>query len=55
MKVRYTGPLGEGVVVEPWGVVCRPGEVVDLPDDVAAELVARGELAQAQRKGGGEE
>lgn len=53
MKVRYTGPLGDGIkVVHPdpaspdanTVTVCPPGEVVDLPDGPAAELVHAGVL-----------
>lgn len=51
MKIRYTGPSGSGVdVVHPDPAApdantvthCVPGEVVDLPDDVAKAQVETG-------------
>lgn len=62
MKVCYIGPAADGVeVVHPdpaapdatTVTVCRPGEPVDLPDPLAASLVAAGsfEPAAMRRRG----
>lgn len=43
MKVKYVG----AVSIELWdGRIAQPGDVVDVTDEQAAELVARGEWTE---------
>jgi hypothetical protein len=52
VKVVYCGALGDGVVLAVAGaeVHCAPGAVVDVPDEVGAELVARGDFRRAKKE-----
>jgi hypothetical protein len=53
MKIKYTGPLGEGVtLVVAIGVEVAfpPGEPVDVPDHVANMLVGRDDFVVVKEK-----
>lgn len=39
MKIVYVGPSAEGVKVADTGQVARPGEPIDVPDELAERLL----------------
>jgi hypothetical protein len=51
LKVRYVGGMAQALIA---GKIVKRGEVIDLPKDIAEELIARGdcEPVKAEKKGG---
>lgn len=49
MKIRYTGPSSEGVTLSPeaGGIHFPHGQPVDVPDDIAKNLLAQGTFEKA--------
>lgn len=55
MKVKYEGPCGGGVYLSEQRLEVVPGDVVDVPADVANELVSTGEWSKASKSAKAEE
>lgn len=49
MKIKYEGPCNGGVELVEQGLKAKPGDVVDVPADVANELVASGEWTKPDK------